>query len=123
MVNVFNRKIIEQKIKERKMSVSDFAKCINRSRTTVYDIFQRKSIDVDLLLVISRALEFDFLREIYLKDNNGPAEKKYYVVVEVDPSQLTGDLDMLFNKKLDGVRVLQKQPIPSGIAKEQGNNS
>ena len=101
------------------MSVSDFAKCINRSRTTVYDIFQRKSIDVDLLLVISRALEFDFLREIYLKDNNGPAEKKYYVVVEVDPSQLTGDLDMLLIKSLTEYGFCKSSQYRPGLPKNK----
>ncbi len=123
MTNVFIGKIIERKIRERKMSVSDFAKRINRSRTTVYDIFERKSIDVDLLLTISKALEFDFLGEIYVKKQRGNAEKKYYVAIEVDPSELTGDLKMFLNEEVDGVRVLRSQKIRSRDAKEQESSS
>ena len=123
MTNVFIGKIIEQKIRERKMSISEFANRINRSRTTVYDIFQRKSIDIDLLLTISKALEFDFLGEIYVKKQRGNAEKKYYVAIEVDPSELTGDLKMFLNEEVDGVRVLRSQKIRSRDAKEQESSS
>ncbi len=49
MVNVHLGHIIKQKVNERNLSIAEFALRIHRSRTTVYDIFQRKSIDVDLL--------------------------------------------------------------------------
>jgi transcriptional regulator with XRE-family HTH domain len=42
------------------VSVSDFAKRINKSRGNVYSILSRKSIDTDLLRDISQVLNFDF---------------------------------------------------------------
>ncbi|MDY0174940.1 MAG: helix-turn-helix transcriptional regulator [Bacteroidales bacterium] len=123
MTNVFIGKIIEQKIRERNMSISEFANRINRSRTTVYDIFQRKSIDIDLLLTISKALEFDFLSEIYVKKQGGSSDKKYYVAIEVDPSELAGNLEMVFNKKLDGMQVLQRLGVKSVVTGEQKDSS
>ena len=61
MGNIFIGKIIAKKVKESHLSVAEFAKRINRSRTTVYDIFSRKSIDIELLMIISEALNYDFL--------------------------------------------------------------
>lgn len=92
--------IIEQKVKEQKINISDFAKLINRSRTTVYDIFQRKSIDIDLLLVISKALDFDFLTEIYVPQNKNKQEKKYFVAIEVNPSELPAACLQATTKKI-----------------------
>jgi transcriptional regulator with XRE-family HTH domain len=42
------------------VSVSDFARRINKSRGNVYSIISRKSIDTDLLRNISEVLNFDF---------------------------------------------------------------
>ena len=42
------------------VSVSEFAKRINKSRGNVYSILSRKSIDTDLLRNISQVLNFDF---------------------------------------------------------------
>ena len=44
----------------RGLTITEFAKRINKSRENVYNIFTRKSIDTDLLLVISDVLENDF---------------------------------------------------------------
>ena len=44
--------------KER--SIAWFAKKLNFDRTNIYRIFNRKSIDTDLLFEISEVLEFDF---------------------------------------------------------------
>ncbi len=42
------------------MSKSEFGRRINRAPQTVQDIFNRKSIDTDLLIKISDVLEFNF---------------------------------------------------------------
>ncbi|MFY7669392.1 MAG: helix-turn-helix domain-containing protein [Crocinitomicaceae bacterium] len=63
---------IGQKIKEvfdtKGISVTEFARRINKSRENMYSIFSRKTIDTGLLLAISRVLEFDFFR-LYSKSN------------------------------------------------------
>lgn len=53
-------KEIKRVLKERGMSISEFAKRINTHRRNVYDIFERKSIDSSLLQKISRVLGYDF---------------------------------------------------------------
>lgn len=52
---------IKKVLKEKGMSVSEFARRINKSRENAYDIFRRKSLDTDLLSVISQVLDYDFL--------------------------------------------------------------
>lgn len=52
---------IHEVIKAKGISVSVFAKKINKSRTVVYDIFERESIDSLLLYKISEELDFNFL--------------------------------------------------------------
>ena len=64
--NIHIGSIIRKKLKNKSITITEFALKINRERTTVYDIFRRKSIDIELLIEISKALEYDFIGEIYL---------------------------------------------------------
>ncbi|MCR4663888.1 MAG: XRE family transcriptional regulator [Paludibacteraceae bacterium] len=57
-------KTIEQVLRGQGRTVSWFAKQICCERTNVYSIFQRSSIDTELLLRISRILSYDFF-EVY----------------------------------------------------------
>ncbi|MFM6935896.1 MAG: helix-turn-helix domain-containing protein [Flavobacteriales bacterium] len=51
---------IKKVLDKSDVSVSEFAKRINKSRGNVYSILSRKSIDTDLLQSISQVLNFDF---------------------------------------------------------------
>lgn len=44
------------------ISVTEFARRINKSRENIYSIFTRKSIDTNLLLNISEVLDYDFFK-------------------------------------------------------------
>ena len=52
--------LIKARLEETGMKKSEFARRINRTSQNVYDIFQRKSIDTDLLATISHILECNF---------------------------------------------------------------
>ncbi|NVK26525.1 MAG: helix-turn-helix transcriptional regulator [Flavobacteriia bacterium] len=54
---------IKAVVEERGMKISHFAKMINRTRQNVHNIFGRHTIDTDLLLEISRCLNYDFFSE------------------------------------------------------------
>ena len=49
------------------LTVSQFARMLDLQRTRVYNIFESKTIDIDLLCKISDVLYYDFLSEVYLK--------------------------------------------------------
>ena len=66
--NIYIGKIIEEKLKEKSMTVTGLADKINRERSTVHDIFKRKSIDTELLIEISKALDYDFIHKVYFKE-------------------------------------------------------
>lgn len=53
-------KKIKEELYKQGISVSAFAKRINRSRNVIYDIFERESIDTALLNKIGLVLRIDF---------------------------------------------------------------
>ena len=87
LTNIHIGKIIKKKLDETSMSVTEFAHSIDRERTTVYDIFERKSIDVELLIKISNILDYDFIHHVYYPD----AAPKTQITIEVDGD----DMDVL----------------------------
>ena len=70
--NIHIGSLIEGKLKEKSMTVTGLADKINRERTTVHDIFKRKSIDIELLIEISKALDYDFVHTVYYKEQAPP---------------------------------------------------
>lgn len=53
-------KIVLNKLKEKGMKKSEFARRINKSRQNVQDIFKRQSLDTHLLLDICKVLDYNF---------------------------------------------------------------
>jgi len=62
--------LVEQKMKERNISINEFAQAIHCDRTNVYSIFKRKSMDVQLIVRISNALDYDFLQYYHQEVKN-----------------------------------------------------
>lgn len=56
---------IKRVMKEKNVSVTDFAKSICCHRKNVYDIFNRKTLDIDRVIMISEILDYDFIGELY----------------------------------------------------------
>ena len=80
--------LIREKIAEKSMTVAEFARSINRERTTVYDIFKRETVDFDLLSQISEVLDYDFIHEVYFPKNTGVTPSKMLIVIEIDEDKL-----------------------------------
>jgi plasmid maintenance system antidote protein VapI len=87
MKNIHIGKLIKEKLDEKKMTKAEFARRIHIHRSTVYLLFEQKSIDVELLLAISKVLEYNFIEEVYLKRSQAK-EDVVIIGVEVDRSQL-----------------------------------
>ncbi|MFA5301693.1 MAG: helix-turn-helix transcriptional regulator [Bacteroidales bacterium] len=112
---IFIGKIIEKKVKESNLTVSQFASLISRSRTTIYDIFNRKSIDIDLLLTISEVLDYDFLTEIYIPKCQDPGPGKCYLAIEVDPSSIPAGVREIYSDQKSRVKVLLKERLKQKV--------
>lgn len=78
--------LIKEKVKERGISINDFAKAIHCNRTNVYSIFGRNNIDIEQLLLISKVLEHDFLAEYYAEKDN--PEGKVLIILEMSQEKL-----------------------------------
>ena len=61
-------KIINDVLKSKGISYARFARMINCHRTTIYNIVNSNSIDVERLVRISKALDHDFLQYYYPKN-------------------------------------------------------
>jgi plasmid maintenance system antidote protein VapI len=59
--------VIRQKVKERGLSVVDFANAIHCTRSHVYTIYGRKNMDVEQLMLISKALGYDLISEYLIQ--------------------------------------------------------
>lgn len=94
--------LIQEKMRERGLSVSDFAHALHYERTNVYKIFKRSSIDVDLLLRISKVLSFDFLREVYLCDvPETTLTKRYSITIEADRKDIEDFQKWMMERRRD----------------------
>ena len=77
--------IIQEKLTEKSMTITGLADKINRERTTVHDIFKRKSIDTELLIEISKALDYDFIRKLYYDEETSPT---VYVAIKTSKEEI-----------------------------------
>ncbi|HLC83859.1 MAG TPA: hypothetical protein VJI69_08510 [Bacteroidia bacterium] len=93
-------KKIKDELYKQGISVSSFAKKINRSRNVVYDIFERESIDTALLNKIGIILRLDFF-SIY-------SDQKEYKKEGVQ-SLYVKDEKASYNTHSDQLKALEKQ--------------
>ena len=56
--------LIEERVKAQKLNVTELAKQIGMDRSNLYNIFERESIDTDLLKKIGQALNYDFFQDL-----------------------------------------------------------
>jgi hypothetical protein len=93
-------KKIKEELYKQDISVSAFAKKINRSRNVVYDIFERESIDTALLNKIGMILRLDFF-SIYSEQKEYKKEGVMSMFVKDDKSA--------YNTITDQIKMLEKQ--------------
>ncbi len=84
------------------MTVSEFARHIHCERTNVYKIFNRRSIDVELLVKISEILNHNFLADVmkYHGFDSKPVNKlslniTFDVISEENVANLTKTIESL----------------------------
>jgi transcriptional regulator with XRE-family HTH domain len=84
--------LIKEKVKERKLHIVDFAKALHCDRSNIYDIFERKCIDVELLIRISKILDYNFLSIYYERevrfDFDPENDKNYKLIIEIKSEKI-----------------------------------
>ncbi len=79
------------------MSYAEFARQIHCARTSLYTIFNSKSIDIERLLLISDVLQYDFIGEVYLAKRKTAAPSLPFIQLPlkekgIDTSHLPAEL-------------------------------
>lgn len=96
--------IIRKIIKQRRIKITDFSRNIGYSRRTVYEIFNKKSLDIKLLQKISQELNVDLLA--YFKEddvqNSLHREMRLYLPSFEDNFTKQYEIDKIM-KKLDKI--------------------
>lgn len=59
-MNMHIGQLIKQQVEEQGRTVVWLAKQLSYSRTNVYKIYEKSSVDTDLLMRISNVLDYDF---------------------------------------------------------------
>jgi predicted transcriptional regulator len=81
MKNIHIGSIIREKLKERGMRVVDFANALHSNRSSVYSLFERRNIDLELLILVSKIIDCDLLA-LYLEDENQRGD--YIALIETN---------------------------------------
>ncbi len=89
-------KKIKEEVYGQGIPIVSFAKKINRSRNVVYNIFERESIDTDLLNKIGRVLDCDFF-SLYSsqKEYAGESTRNFFAENQVPYGKQSGELKSL----------------------------
>lgn len=118
---------IKARVKELRMGPTELARQIRTSKQNVYGIYQRSSIDTDLLAKLSKVLEFDFF-VYYSTSANAKGEvnapypgykrKKGASAASEELNQLRKDLQEL-REKYELLRALYEtktgQKVPGSV--------
>ena len=102
--------LIKSKFDTSGMTISSFAEAIHKTRTTIYDIFKRRSIDLELLMLISDVLNYDFIEEVHRlieSRSTSSQRKRYFVCIEADSDEI--DCNNPENIKIVFIKELQHQ--------------
>ncbi|MBC5621824.1 MULTISPECIES: helix-turn-helix transcriptional regulator [Butyricimonas] len=108
--------IIRQEFEKSGLSISQFARMINKERTVVYNLFKRQSIDTHLLYQICMVLNVDLFRvfsECLGEENKvigadrvnelqtTSSKRKVMLEVELDDMEYDRIMQKMFEKKKD----------------------
>lgn len=101
--------LIQNEVRRQQISVTDFAKMINCQRNNVYNIFERSTIYVDQLALISRKLKHNFFVDIV----NDPT------LIDIDSEEAIQEMEnrrarsQFIEVVPEVLKQLNKQPIIS----------
>ena len=60
--------LIQKEVEAKRLTYKEFGALIHRNEKTIPDIYDRATMSIDLLIVISEALKKDFLRIFYTEE-------------------------------------------------------
>lgn len=102
--------VIKSVVERENVKVTELSKAIGVSRNNIYDIYERTSIDTDLLKRIGQFLNYDFFQHFLedetvekLKSSNKIISSKILVEIELNDDEI---MKIGFNEKV--LKILNK---------------
>ena len=97
--------LIKHVVDAQHWNYSDFARAINVSRSSVYNIFSSSDISIGRLLQISRVLNYDFIKDIVEHKCDGGSKDAPYITLpirgrRIDLSDLPDEIISLIRSEL-----------------------
>ena len=92
------------------MTISLFGKKINKSRTVVYDIFERSTIDTGLLHNIGKTLSHDFFQYYGMPENVFEEPRVPYNKPEKAIDEMRKEIELLSSQVADLRRQVEAKP-------------
>ena len=85
--------LIRRRLDASGMTYTDFARRINCERQSLYYLFGCQSIDINRLLLISKVLDYDFIRNVYLadaEDHGDDDSQQHRLPIDIEAESLDG---------------------------------
>ena len=97
--------LIKQVVDKQQWSYTDFAKAINTSRSSVYNIFNSRDISLYRLLQISRVLNYDFIKDVVAGESGSNVDVGPYIALpirdrRIDLSELPEEIIQIIKSEL-----------------------
>lgn len=93
---------IRRKVEEQHWNYSDFARAINCSRSSLYNIFHSRDITLGRLILISKVLDYDFVKDISSESTAMLKPERPFIAIPFDGKEL--DLSGLPDSILEMIR-------------------
>ncbi|MBN2777597.1 MAG: hypothetical protein JXR36_08135 [Bacteroidales bacterium] len=81
-------KLIQDVVKQKNVKPIDFANRLGKTRQNVYDLYSRDSVDVKLLLEVSKALNYDFVSLFTLSEKTAESDTEVSISLKIKSDQL-----------------------------------
>lgn len=105
MKKVHIGKEIEKRLLKMGMSISEFSVRIGCSRRSVYRMFEKNSIDIDILRRCSEVLETNFIKDYYLEEGCFK-DRKTFVAIPIDEKLIDEGITItvIIKNELTGIK-------------------
>ena len=111
--------LIRSRAEEKKLSQEELGKKISRTKQNVGDIFKRQSIDTELLLAISSALEFDFFDVYYAEEPLKSMREKELEPYRKEIEELKKELAFKAQRIQDLEKIIDSNELAIEVLKEE----
>jgi transcriptional regulator with XRE-family HTH domain len=91
-------KLIQDVVKQKKVKPVDLANQLGKTRQNIYDLYSRDSVDVKLLLELSKALNYDFVSLFTLSEKSIESDTEVSISLKIKSDQLEDVLKWFSDK-------------------------